>query len=126
LIVKGRPRRRVWIVATALYTVAIFVAGTIEGAPSQVASHDKVAHAGVFGLYFLLLAASARHLDLGTAVSRRGAAAVALAAGGLLELMQALLPHRSAELWDFLADALGIALGWGCLAAWERFRRRRR
>ena len=36
-----------------------------------------------------------------------GAAAASILAGGLLEAVQSLLPYRSAELLDFVADAGG-------------------
>lgn len=35
-----------------------------------------------------------------------------LAFGGLIEFLQGMLPYRSAEFRDLLADGVGIAVGW--------------
>ena len=35
-----------------------------------------------------------------------------LAYGGLIEALQSLTPHRSAEWGDLLADGIGLALAW--------------
>lgn len=36
-----------------------------------------------------------------------------LAYGALIEILQSFTPNRSAELLDLMADAIGLALGWG-------------
>jgi len=46
--------------------------------------------------------------------------AALLAYGGLIELLQSLTSYRSAEWGDWLADALGLLLGWSLLRAASR------
>jgi|GEM_PF-1950069 len=41
-----------------------------------------------------------------------------LAFGGLIELLQSLTPDRMAEWADWLADSLGLLLGWGLVLGW--------
>ncbi len=76
------------------------------------AASDKVGHLIAFGLVqvtharaglYLWPRASWGRLILGSIVS-------ATALGGLLELWQFLLPHRSSEWADFLADGIGAAV----------------
>jgi VanZ family protein len=43
--------------------------------------------------------------------------------GGLIELLQGLTPYRSAEWGDWLADAVGLALGWQLARMTARARR---
>jgi VanZ family protein len=101
-----------------LYTVGVFVAGSVPmpdlgdmpGLP-----WDKLAHFAIFGgMLLLVMRANAYLLPL-WAPSRRlmVGAATASALGGLLELHQAALPARSAELLDWVADTLGVALAAG-------------
>lgn len=42
--------------------------------------------------------------------------------GGLVELLQGLLPPRSADWRDWLADGLGVLLGLGLFRALQRWR----
>jgi VanZ family protein len=48
-----------------------------------------------------------------------------LAFGVLIELLQGMLPYRTAEMRDVLADLLGIAVGWAAALAglrhWTRW-----
>ncbi|MCC6624773.1 MAG: VanZ family protein [Deltaproteobacteria bacterium] len=48
-----------------------------------------------------------------------------LAHGGLVELLQALVPHREADVLDLAADAVGAALGCVLMAGLEAVRRPR-
>jgi VanZ family protein len=66
---------------------------------------DKVNHAIAFAVLAVL----------GQWSYPRGNVAVflgLLAYGGLIEALQALTPHRSAEWGDLLADGIGLALAW--------------
>jgi VanZ family protein len=84
-------------------------AGVGSGPPGA----DKVVHAVLFGA----LAASAR-LRFGGA--RRVLAAV-LAYAVVSELVQALLlPRRSGDLLDVVADVLGALAGWWLAGRWQR------
>ena len=97
------------------YTVGIFVAGSLPqgiDAGLDFDYQDKVLHLVVFGgLVVLADRALAVLLPRQRQSTRLWLAlATSLAVGGLLELWQALLPSRRAELGDWLADALGALL----------------
>lgn len=51
---------------------------------------------------------------------------VALNAVGSELVQHLLLPDRTGDVADLVADAVGIALGWAAFAAWGRVRERRR
>lgn len=74
---------------------------------------DKFEHAGAFlGLQFLSYRALRFGLpDFGKGSLRVWGALASLFAGVALELYQAGLPDRSAELQDVVADAVGATLG---------------
>jgi VanZ family protein len=79
---------------------------------------DKIAHFASFGLVLW---------SLGVLFQRRcrlHLALAALAIGALTEGIQALV-GRDADLLDFVADALGVAVALGVWAAWRGFRPRR-
>ncbi|WP_433932696.1 VanZ family protein [Sorangium cellulosum] len=106
----------------ALYTIALFFFGCANiGLPRTVELPlDKITHFAAFlGLEWLIELAL-----VGTAVAARRRAAVVMSAGtgGLLELTQAALPHRSAEWLDLLADSLGALAGAGLLTLLARWR----
>ncbi len=119
-------------VPLVLYLAAIFGLGRarLDHAPlAAVPGVDKVQHFVAFAVLTWLATPSLRvHLPcLRPRVRVVVAMTGATCAGALLELMQARLPHRSADGWDLLADALGalcagIALEWG--PAWLRFERK--
>lgn len=106
-------RRLAWTatVAVGLLLVLPMPAGAEAVAPP---GSDKLVHVLLFGALAVLWrwALAAR--------SPRSALAIGAAVwlyGGALELVQALIPYRSCEWGDFLADGLGaglgLALAWG-------------
>lgn len=106
-------RRAFWLCALAVLVLSLMP--TMPHLPST--GWDKSNHL----LGFAVLAA------LGCLAWPGRAARVLLgllAYGVLIEGLQALTPHRFAEWADLLADAFGVALGWG-LAAWLARSRRR-
>lgn len=98
-----------------LYVLAVFYLGSIATDPLEDVAFtwkDKVLHAIAFGGMQLTVGRAVRFLwpELSIrSVALRSAVAAALF-GGLLELWQAALPHRSAEFLDFIADAVGAGL----------------
>jgi len=96
------------------YLVGIFVLGSVRfsAAPGDV--NDKTAHFLVFGLLVLPMARALRYFGDRPIAARLGRGALLSSlAGALLEAWQALLPHRSAEVLDWVADtagAFGVAL----------------
>ncbi len=75
---------------------------------------DKLAHAAAYALLCLLLLAADRPR---TARRVWGFVALAIVYGATDELHQSVVPARSADGWDLLADAGGAAL---CGAIWLR------
>ena len=98
-----------------LLTVMLVSLIPIHREPSSEFTYlDKVAHFIVFiGLMLFFNGFMQPRLRLQVAL-------LLLCCGILIELLQIPVPGRSAELADFWADALGIAIGW-LLAASERF-----
>ena len=101
-----------WQAATAAYAVCIFVASVIPVAPRFAPGRlDKAVHLCEYLLLAWLLVQALR------AGAHRAASWVAwgwaTGYGMMLELVQALVPWRSAEVSDALANALGAALGVG-------------
>jgi VanZ family protein len=110
---------RFWRRAAAAWAVLILIILLVPG--SSVPSVrfrligleiDKAAHAFLFFVQAMLLAAALRGSP--ASMPRIGrlllAGACAAAYGGLTELLQHLVPARSADAVDFLFDSAGIAL----------------
>jgi VanZ family protein len=90
------------------YTIFVFTIGVIEIGPLPIAPavpSDKLGHAAAFGVYAWVIELAL--LELSPGVRRLLSVLASAAAGLLLELIQSALPHRSAEVLDFLADAVG-------------------
>jgi len=102
----------------AAWTLAIFVGGSLKLPPAPIQpptiGWDKFAHALGFFLTQRIAARALRHESDGMGGSEvRVALMAALLAsllGGLLEVYQAALPHRSADIFDFIADVVGVAI----------------
>jgi len=97
------------VYAALLFAVTLGPFPSVRVVRSAIPFADKLVHVGLFAGLGLLL-----HWN--SAVSRlRWAVAVsivpAVAVAGLIELIQGTLPYRSAELWDFIAGAIGAAVG---------------
>ena len=113
-------------VAPALiYIALVFVGGSIV-TPDLPADApplpDKLAHFLAFGGLQILMFRAVRFIRPLSGFSAQNLIAVALSsgAGALLEFWQAALPHRSAELADWLADTAGALLGATLLAVVSR------
>lgn len=110
-----------------LYTALVLLFGSIpQGPPGAQRLNDKALHFIGFALAAWLWCRAFRHLapaaPARTAALRGWLASAGL--GALLELWQALLPFRSAELLDWVADALGALLAALLTAAfWRRSER---
>jgi VanZ family protein len=103
-----------------LCTLLILVLGSIpQGPPGPAQLNDKLMHFIGFAIAAGLWGRAWRHLV--PEAPARGAAlrgfVASTALGALLELWQAFLPYRSAELLDWVADALGAALAGLLMAA---------
>jgi VanZ family protein len=93
-------------VAYALY---IFAAGSVKGGAPPAGVSDKTAHFFAFGLMVLPALLALRHLAPRLAFASRLAVAAVIASGmgALLEIWQLMLPWRSSELLDWVADTAG-------------------
>ena len=122
---------RGWRVAAVVWTAVIVVFGVL---PTQGVVHviaegrdDLLTSAGHFASYAVLALVLAVALD-DWRLSRRavlGAAALAVALGVAIELVQAPLPYRDCQLGDALVNAAGAALGLAVFSAVARARRPR-
>jgi len=112
--VSTTPHHKLWrTLVVCIYGAALLYFGLINVGPLPpvpVVATDKLIHALCFGGLEVLIEWAAAALPR----RRRAVTAVLLTVllGGILELVQAGLPYRSAEVADLIADALGA-----CVAA---------
>ncbi|WP_413452310.1 VanZ family protein [Georgenia phoenicis] len=106
--------RRVLLAIALVLHLAVLYAPRVPGPGTGLfPGADKVAHLGVFAL--LVLAA------LWAGLPARWVVPLALAHAVLSEVVQhVLLPGRSGDPWDTLADVVGVGLGWGAAALLSR------
>ena len=95
------------------YTALVFVVGSLPAAAGPPSVSDKTLHLLAFVPFSPLSERAVRAFRPGLPARLRYFLAFALASGcgGLLELWQAALPHRSCDLLDWVADTAGAALG---------------
>jgi VanZ family protein len=108
------------ILPAALYLAVLFWAGLIPlkslpGPDFKFA--DKVWHALAFGGLAGLLSRALAFFGRPALLAARDASLVAVALGGLLEVLQSFTAYRSADWADFAADSLGVALAYWVLRA---------
>ncbi|MCG7310241.1 VanZ family protein [Brachybacterium sp. ACRRE] len=116
-------RVRVLVAGLALLAnIGFYLPSVPDTGPAGPVRIDTVYHVGVFALTvwaFGRLLAPARRFPIGWVVLAAAAHAV------IIEVLQgALLPHRSADPGDVLADLVGIAIGVLAWTAEQRIRRR--
>ncbi len=105
----------VLFLATGSWFVAIWVLSSLplQQLPSlKIFSWDKLAH---IAEYLVLAVLACRSLEAAR-VKRNywvWVFLILLLSAALDEWHQKLIPHRSVSLWDFLANAIGLALGFG-------------
>jgi hypothetical protein len=101
------------------YVVAIFVGGSLSGGETNVTMTDKQLHAVAFGIMVPLLARAVHYLRPAFSLPLRlGVSAAASSGfGALLEVWQAILPHRDADVIDWVADSMGAAAAGSMLLA---------
>ncbi|HEY0817336.1 MAG TPA: VanZ family protein [Rhizobacter sp.] len=103
--------RRAWQVLLALLLVAVCLLAFSTRPPEPLSTGwDKLNHAVAFAV--LAMTAMLAFPRAGRAAGAMAMVLVGLMAfGGLIEVVQALIPGRSGEWLDLLADALGIVAG---------------
>ena len=101
--------RRLWL-AIGWALVAAIVFGSVMHSPPSLGfeQSDKLEHIGSYGLvmFWFCQLYDARRARLAYALGF-------IALGVALEFVQGWLGYRDFELADMLADAAGVALGWG-------------
>ncbi|PYG00518.1 VanZ like family protein [Georgenia satyanarayanai] len=110
-------RRAVLALALLLHFAALYVPRVPGDGPDLFPGADKVAHVGIFAL---VVAAA-----LWAGLPARWVVPLALVHAVVSEAVQhVLLPGRSGDPWDALADVVGVALGWAAAALVTRAGRR--
>jgi len=101
--------RRLWLAVGWAMVAAIVVGSVMHSPPSLgLEQGDKLEHLGSYGLVMFWFC------QLYYARRARLAYALGFAALGVaLEFVQGWLGYRDFELADMLADAAGVAFGWG-------------
>ena len=90
----------------------MLIVSVIPGGPDLSAGRlDKIAHLGEYLCFAWLLMQAVRASRMPEPDYRLWAWIYATSYGLLMELIQAMLPWRSAEWGDVLADAAGAAIG---------------
>ncbi len=117
------PASRPWVRrALALaYLAGVFWLGMIDLGPLPLDERlptDKLGHMGAFGGVVVVVELAL--LELGATRRRAWAFLAGVGAGGLLELVQAALPHRSADVGDWIADCIGAVLALGLSLVFAR------
>ena len=104
------------VVPAIAYAALVFWGGSIEIPPPPfeppAISWDKLGHVLAFGLMQFVWWRAVR-FELPRLTLRAQcllAALIASVLGGVLELYQSALPHRSADVFDLLADVIGAAV----------------
>lgn len=112
-----RPRAGffLYVMPAVLYVGAVFYGGSMATAAMPemtLISADKFLHAIAFGGMQLVLLRAIRFELPALALEKQNVISLVLASGvgALLEFYQMALPHRSAELLDWIADTLGALL----------------
>jgi VanZ family protein len=106
------------VLPAAIYASALFYGGLIRlpvlPEVGFVAS-DKLLHAAAFGGLALLAARALHWLKPADPATYKLAWGCAVSSwlGFLLELCQAFVPYRSADVWDWIADTFGALLATG-------------
>lgn len=96
-----------------LWAILIFIASSIPTPPTvgpEFPLKDKAIHLVVYGIFGLSLVRSFTHI--GSFKQRVGAMVlvVGVVYGGLDEIHQYFVPGRDSNIYDFLADGVGVAL----------------
>src|SRR5690349_16307757 len=96
------------------YLAGVLWLGTIDIGPLPLDDRlptDKIGHIGAFGGMVVIVELAL--LELGTSRRRRWAFLASVTPGGVVELVQAALRHRSADVGDWVADCIGAGLAGG-------------
>lgn len=106
----NKPKHAIYATLGWLALIWTVSSTPAEKMPSlRILNWDKLAHVGVYLILGLLVSRSIRLSCLNRSQARWVWLAAFLSAG-LDELHQLFIPGRSVNIWDFLANALGLGL----------------
>ncbi|WP_299276211.1 VanZ family protein [uncultured Georgenia sp.] len=102
-------RRAVLVLAVLLHLAVLYAPTVPDAGPTAVPGADKVAHVAVFAL--VVTAA------LWAGLPARVVVPLGLGHAVVSEVVQHVAyPGRSGDVWDVVADVVGVGLGWGAVA----------
>lgn len=104
-LIGSPPLRGLWLVAIIVALLATLL--PVSDQAPRFPYADKVFHGGYFALLGGLAVLAPRQLR-----SMTGAALAMVGLGVAIELIQALLPWRSFEWLDIVADSVGVLIGY--------------
>jgi VanZ family protein len=120
LPVTATPRREagartspLWLGAAAVWTAAVLVLAltpTMKSNWLMKSLGDKIIHGAAFTLGGLVWVKAAHRMRLRGAWAAISGTAIALAVGAAIELLQRYIPGRKADIHDFVADVIGVAV----------------
>lgn len=115
--------RRLWrVLPVVAWSTAIWFVSAMPHPPAIPAgASDKVAHAAAYGIHS---GAAWIALPGGRKWRALGAVAIAAAWGALDEYHQSFVPNRSADVHDWVADAIGAVAVVTLLATFDRWHER--
>lgn len=112
-----------WLLPAIAYAGLIFYLSSLPN-PLPVLTHrigDKVLHLVEYAAFAVVVTWGLSHVGLGYGRAARWAALLGSLYGATDEFHQRFVPHRSADVADWIADSTGAALG--ALLAWLILRR---
>ena len=107
-----------WVTVTTLLLVPD-PSGLVGLREGRLSGYSTMAHIGCFFVLSTLTLASRLPFSMSATL------ALLMSYGGVVELLQGLVPRRTVSFNDFLANTLGIAVGAAAYATAEWYRRRR-
>jgi len=116
-------KRWIWTTAAAVWLVFILIAlfmppPEVEGGVRVFEGTDKLVHAGLFGVWAILLTLAS--LERYGNIKYVKIVIAIIIVGTLTELIQTFIPDRSGELLDALADIAGGFLVLLAMKMWKR------